>query len=126
MNDSYHYEVHGITFDVDRVRSERHELVGEINVKYANDQDKTINGYLNVSYFNFSSLRARQDRARHLANRSISNGAVDWFGFLEDLCQKVHQAEREGNPAVDLRTLPRPERDDELKIDGLGFPRRHA
>jgi len=65
-----------------------------------------------------------QDRARLLRERAQTNGTVDWFGLLEGLCQRVHQAEREGNPAIDLRTVARTERDD-INIEGFVFPRRH-
>jgi hypothetical protein len=44
--------------------------------------------------------------------------------LLEDFSQRVFDAERTGDPAVDPRTLPRPVLD-EITIEGLVFPRRH-
>src|SRR5262249_39862884 len=37
---------------------------------------------------------------------------------------RARQAERQGSPAMDLRTVARPERDD-IDIEGFVFPRRH-
>jgi hypothetical protein len=50
---------------------------------------------------------------------------IDWAGYLEELCQRVLAAERNGQPAVDLRTLQRPGPDDTIKIDAFTLPRRH-
>src|SRR5262249_41538434 len=82
-------------------------------------------GMLSSADLNFSSLRARQDRAKFLKDRANTNGAVDWFALVEEFCQNVFEAERTGDPAVDLRMLPRPERGDDIRIEGLVFPRRH-
>ena len=49
----------------------------------------------------------------------------DWLGMLEELCQQVLAAERHGQPAVDLRTIPMPLADDSLFVEGLRLPRRH-
>ncbi len=48
---------------------------------------------------------------------------IDWLSLIEEYVQRVIAAERTGDPAVDLRTLERPQLD-ELRIDGLVFPRR--
>jgi hypothetical protein len=50
---------------------------------------------------------------------------IDWTGYLEEFCQRVLAAERAGEPAVNLRELPRPEPDDDILVEGLRFPRRH-
>ena len=113
----------GIRFQVDRLRRDRQELIGELTVKMATD--RAVNGCLITGDFNFSSVRARQDRAKLLQQRANTNGSVDWFKLLEEFCQRVFQAEREGDPAIDLRTFPKPAADDELAIDGLALPRRH-
>ena len=127
MSDRYELELPalGITFEADRLRRERHELHGELTVRCAMPGAKTVNGVLNVGDFNFSSVRARQDRARLLEKRAGTNGDLDWFGLLEDLCQRVFEAERTGDPAVDLRELPRPEPGDEIRVEGIPLPRRH-
>lgn len=117
---------YGITFEADRLRRDRQELIGELLVKCERPNAQSVNGYLSVGDFNFSSVRARQDRAKLLAQRARSNGDVDWFGLLEEFCHGVFNAEREGDPAVDLRTLPQPKAGDDIRVDGLVFPRRHA
>ena len=125
--DRYQLEVpaFGIHFEADRLRREHHELFGELTVRCALPGARVINGCLNTAEFNFSSVRARQDRAKLLKERANTNGEPDWFGLLEEFCQRVFAAEREGQPAIDLREMPRPQRDDEIKISGLVFPSRH-
>ena len=54
----------GIVFDLDRVRRERNELVGELSVSCGLPGSQTVgaNESLAIADFNLSSLRARQDR----------------------------------------------------------------
>src|SRR5215831_20233046 len=127
MSDYYKFEAPGcgVTFEADRLRRDHQELVGELTVRCTLPGVRSINGCLSTGDFNFSSVRARQDRAKLLRDRAQTNGDVDWFGLLEEFCQKVFESERDGEPVVDLRTMPRPERADDLEIEGLVFPRRH-
>jgi hypothetical protein len=115
----------GITLEADRLRRDRNELIGELTVRCTLPGAITVNGCLSVADFNFSSARARQDRAKLLKERAKTNGSVDWVGLLEEFCQQVFTEERQGPAAVDLRTLARPTRDDEIRVAGLVFPRRH-
>jgi hypothetical protein len=69
-------------------------------------------------------MRARTDRAKWLAIRA-NTGGLDWTGLLEDFSQRVLQADRGGQPAVDLRDVPRPRPDDTITVDGFKLPRRH-
>jgi hypothetical protein len=112
-------------FIVDRLRRDRSELHGELTVRCSLPGAKTVNGCLLSGDLNFSSIRARQDRARLLQKRANTPDELDWFGLLEEFAQGVFEAERTGDPAVDLRELPRPERGDEIVLEGLSFPRRH-
>jgi hypothetical protein len=127
MSECYKFSIPAwdITFEADRLRREKHELIGELTVRCGLPGAQVINGCLSTADFNFSSLRARQDRARHLGDRAKTNGKLDWFGFLEDFCQRVFSAERNGAPACDLRELQRPERGDDISVEGLTFPKRH-
>lgn len=127
MSDGYRWEVNsvGVVFEVDRLRRERHELIGELGVKCSLPGANVVNGYLLTGDFNFSSVQARSTRAKLLAERARSNGKIDWMSLLEEFCQNVLGGEREGSPSVDLRTLPRPVRDDDFYVEGLAFPRRH-
>ncbi|HYI96511.1 MAG TPA: hypothetical protein VEX68_23415, partial [Bryobacteraceae bacterium] len=86
---------------------------------------RTFDGILTVADFNLSSARARQERAKLIAERSQSNGEVDWAGLLEEFCQRVLAADRNGRPAMDLRDMPLPDANDTLTVDGLSFNRRH-
>lgn len=127
MSDYYRFELPAIatTFEVDHMRRERHELIGELTVRCSLPGAKTTNGCLSVADFNFSALRSRKERAAFLADRARTNGKVDWFAYLEDFCQQVFQEERNGIPAMDLREMPRPQRGDEINIGGFQFPKRH-
>jgi len=58
--------------------------------------------------------------------RAGTNTGVDVFALLERFKNHVFKSEREGAPAVDLRTFSRPTADDELLVEGLCLPRRHS
>jgi len=120
---------YGIRFEVDRLRRERYELVGELTVYCHLPGARIVNGSTDVllrADFNFSSVRARQERAKLLATRARSSEDIDWYGLIEEFSMHVFQEDRNGEASVDLRTLPRPERGDEIRVSGLQFPRRHA
>jgi len=113
-----------ITIEVDRLRRERHELFGELSVLSSLPGASTVGGAISIADFNLSSARGRQDRARLLAQRSHTE-TLDWVGAIEEFCQRVLAADRDGQPAVDLRTLRRPAADDGMEIEGLSLLRRH-
>jgi hypothetical protein len=115
----------GIKFQVDRLRRERQELIGELAVRCSMPGTRAVNGILNIADFNFSSAPARQTRAKLLKERANTNSDMDWFGLLEEFCQKVFDAEREGQQWVNLRDVPRPPADDAIKVGGFALPRRH-
>lgn len=116
----------GILLELDRLRRERGELVGELSVRCELPGARTVNGgSLSIADLNLSSARARLDRAKLLQTRSNLND-FDWPGFVEDFCQRVLFADRNGQPAVDLRELPRPSgEDDAFSVLGLTLPRQH-
>ena len=115
----------GITLEVDRLRRERGELIGELSVRCDIPGVRTVDGILTAGDLNLSSVRARADRAKLCAERSRTNGSVDWVGLIEELCQRVLIADRAGRPAVDLREFPAASADDKLKLDGWEVPRAH-
>ena len=120
-----HLPAFGITVEVDRLRRERQELVGELAVYSQLPGTRTTNGgALSIADFNFSSARARQERAKLLAQRTQAD-SLDWIGVLEDFCQRVLAADRAGGPAIDLRAVPRLTADDALEVEGLSLLRRH-
>lgn len=114
----------GIAFEIDRLRRDHHELMGELSVRCDLPGARTVDGTLSIADFNLSSARARTERAKLLAERANTRD-LDWSALLEEFCQRVLHADRNGQPAVDLRTLPRPEANDNVSVEGFSFPRRH-
>lgn len=114
----------GVSFEVDRLRRERHELIGELGVRCDLPGSRTFDGSLSIADFNLSSARARSERARLLCERADTHD-LDWIGLVEEFCQRVLQADRDGLPAVDLRTLSKPIAEDDLCVAGVKLLRRH-
>jgi hypothetical protein len=114
-----------ISFDVDRLRREHHELVGELCVRCDLPGTRSVNGTLTIADFNLSSARARSERAKLLTERA-NTPDLDWHGLVEEFCQRVLEADRSGQPALDLRDLPRPDsQTDDIRVEGFVLPRRH-
>lgn len=112
-----------ITFEIDRLRRERHELIGELAVRCELPGARSVGGVISAANMNLSSLPARQARAKFLAQRS--QASLDWVGLIEEFAQVVLTAERTGDPGVDLRTLPERAPDSTLQICGLSLPQDH-
>ncbi len=115
----------GLEVVVDRLRRRSGELHGELSVRSSLPGARTFEGVVSVASINLSSTRARQERAKYLANRTRDD-ETDWVGLLEEFSQRVLGAERAGQPAVLLRDIPRPKPDDVLHVDGFPLPRRHG
>jgi hypothetical protein len=113
-----------VSIEADRLRRESNELIGELIVRCALPGVPTYNGAVSIADFNMSSARARSERARLLETQSKSKD-INWHSYLEEFCQRVLDAERVGQPAIDLRGRERPGPDDSIFSDGLKFPRRH-
>jgi hypothetical protein len=117
----------GIELEVDRLRRERSELIGELAARcgLAGAQTVTETGTLSIADFNFSSARARVDRAKLLASRAREKG-IDWENIIEDFAQRVFVAERQGSPAIDLRTISISAQDSAVHtIHGIILPKHH-
>ena len=125
MNHGLKFPDIGATFEVERLRRDRNELIGELTVRCLLPGASVVNGILSTGDFNFSSVRARQDRAKLLAVRAHTNGDVDWFAMLEEFCQGVFVRERTGDPSCDIWSLPLPEKVDDFAVDGIALPRKH-
>src|SRR5262249_6261790 len=97
----------GVSFEIDRLRRERNELIGELCVRCALPGAHTFDGTLSTADFNISSARSRTERAKFLEARSRASDLV-WVDLIEEFCQRVLTAERAGQPAIDLRDLERP------------------
>ena len=104
----------------------RHEVTVAQYAAFVEDSAgaRAVNGNsLSLADFNLSSARARTERARHLGKLADAV-EIDWDRLLEEFCQRVLMAEREGRPAVLLREFPRPV-DDHLDVEGIRLHRRH-
>lgn len=112
------------TFDIDRLRRESGALVGELVVRCNLPGVSAYDGVLSAGDINLSSVRARADRGKYLSTRARVD-EIDFAGLLEELAQRVIAAEREGDPLVVLRDLPRPKPDEVRLIDGLPLLARH-
>ena len=113
-----------LELDVDRLRREKHTLVGELAVRCGLAGARTVNGdSLSVADFNLSSARARTERARQL-DKLTATPELDWERILEEFCQRVLTAERAGQPATSLRDFPRPV-DAPLDVETVRLFRRH-
>ena len=114
----------GVEFDVDRLRRERQQLIGELTVRCTLPGASTFNSVLSIADFNLSSDRERYFRVRTCATKAKTED-IDWAALLEELCQRVLAAERKGQPAVLLRDVSRPSTADQLDIEGLTLQDRH-
>lgn len=114
----------GVTLELDFLRREGHQLKGELLVRCELPGALTFDGILSVGDFNVSSSRVREGHAKYLQARSKAKD-VDWTGLLEEFCQRVLAAERNGSPAVLLADLPRPNPDEALDVMGLRLLDRH-
>jgi len=114
----------GITFEVDRLARRSKELWGELRVTvngHFSDAKTNDGGVLSMGDLNFSSVQARETRAKLLTIRSRSEH-LDWHGFLEDFVLRVIDAERKGKPAVVLADVTLPEGEDNDAWDVAGLP----
>jgi len=118
-------ELHGVELDADRLWRDRHELCGELSVYCGIQGAKTIDGCLSRGNFNFSSTQARDRHAGLLRGRARTGDALDWHGLLEELCIRIGNAEREGQPIRRLREYERPTTDDVYDVAGLTILKRH-
>jgi hypothetical protein len=112
------------TLEVDRLRRERHQLIGELYVACDIAGAKQIDGCLHLADFNLSSALARTQRAKILADRSQAED-LDWGSFVEELCQRVILRERDGSPARLLTSFEPSGADGEYNVDGWRLLRDH-
>lgn len=114
----------GVTFDLDRIRRDRHEFWGELIVKCDLKGAKTLDGILSASDFNLSGQTSRTTRAKYLAERAQAD-EIDWIGLLEEFCQRVIVFDRDGADAPALKDIPVPITGDDWTVDGLTLLQKH-
>src|SRR5262245_5393057 len=75
----------GITFEIDRLRREREELIGQFSVNCDLPGARSFDGAgtLSIGDLNLSSVRARSERAKLLEVRAGTKD-LDWYGMVED------------------------------------------
>lgn len=115
-----------MTLEVTRLRRERQNLVGELTVYCGLPGARAVDGIISAGDFNFSSVEMRWRRAKILDTNACTRGAIDWSTVLEELCLRIIQADRAGQPAV-MMGKPKPEyrRDLMYNIDGLMLLQKH-
>jgi hypothetical protein len=110
---------HELEYTVDRLRWDRHESFGQLAVACGLAGARTVDGSVSFGTFNFSSTRARRERAKEIRERVRAN--VDIVAQLDEVCRLVLTAAREGDPAIMLRDVRRPPPDDEYEVEGFAF-----
>jgi len=103
-----------------RKRSELEELSVSCDLPGARP-DRLRN--LKVADFNLSSARAQSERAKLPSGRAKAYD-LDWPGLVEEFCRRILRADRNGQPAVDVREFTRPTADDDIEVGGFYLPRR--
>lgn len=118
-------EQFSVTLEVERLRRERHELVGELTVtcQLAGAHTVTPDGLIHLADFNLSSAQVRNTRAKLLRERSEAD--LDWGTFLEHLCLQVIRAERAGTPSKQLHQYARRTEHPDWDLLGWRLPRHH-
>jgi hypothetical protein len=114
--------------EVDRLRRESNELIGELCVRCSLPGVRSYEGALSIADMNLSSARARQDRARilgQMTNFGAKEDWINWLGHLEEFCQRVLLTDRKGDGCIDLRELDKPDSNDTIRLAGIELPRRH-
>lgn len=113
-------------FDVERLRRQRDELIGELTVTCEIAGARTIGDdkILSLADWNLSSADSRWRRAKHLAERSQAED-IDWGSLLEELAQRVIAAERRGSPAKPLTLYESKGAEHEFDVDGWRILKDH-
>lgn len=115
-----------IELRVERLHRERGgELMGELALLSALPGTRAVDGVAHVANFNLSSDRTRTERAKIFAER-LNVKELDVPMLLEEFCQRVIAAERQGVPAVLMREIPPLAADAEIEVDrGVRLLRQH-
>lgn len=114
----------GIEIEVDYLRRSGGHLKGEVLVRTWFPGVREPGSILAIEDMNLSSTRTRSSFAKYIEGRSKLKD-FDWTQLVEDFCQHVLVADREGEPAVWLHSLDEPERDETWEVEGWPLLSRH-
>jgi hypothetical protein len=89
----------GIQMDVTRLRWERGELFGLLDVRCDIVGAKAVDGCISAGTFNLTSVSARTSRAKELITAALAP-EIDFRLYLEEICQRTIRAEQEGHPVI--------------------------
>lgn len=113
-----------ISFEFDRPHWERDSLMGQLCIRTSLSGARTFQGILIQSSFNCSAPGTRKQIAHRCLDLSTAP-QIDWDRLLEEFCIRILQAEAVGDPAVDLRTVPRASVLDSIDVHGIKILERH-
>lgn len=114
------------TFEIDRLLWRGHELSGELLVRSKLTGTHAIDDVLCITRINVSSSRARAGVAADIA-KAARAPEVPWEPIVSDFCHRILAAERTGEPATELRDIPRTtDAEREIRIFGFRLPVRHG
>lgn len=100
----------GVQFEIDHIHQSRGETSGELTVTCEiAGSDRTDDGDLLRAHFNVSSLATRKAWVKELAARANTNGEVNWANLLDNFCNRVIAAQKDGEPVVALTGVARRE-----------------
>jgi hypothetical protein len=112
--------------EIDLLRREDGNLIGELIARCHLPGNRGVDGLLSIADFNLSSARARSERAKLIAMRANTpSEQVDWPGIVEEFCQRVLLAERQGEPAIDLADVLARETDTSILVEEFPVLKHH-
>jgi hypothetical protein len=115
----------GVLVEIRRVRIERHQVFGEVNVicEWAGASTFQDTKSISCADLNLSSLPAISARAKHCAARAKSRPQdFDWLGALDDACRLVIEAERHSTAGIVLDDAPEDGPPRDFLVHGLAIP----
>lgn len=116
----------GTQFDLTRVHRKDTQTSGLLTVRVTFRGAHTVgDGIVSSAEFNCTSLVTRQQRAKHLADRTLAP-EIDWAGLLEEFCLRILEADDHQTLEERLDQIPlTDEPTNELTPAGLPLLKRH-
>jgi hypothetical protein len=112
-----------VCVEVRHLRRERHQLIGEMNVRCEWAGASVYNGSLSCADMNLSSQSAREGRGKYCAARAHSRPQdFDWPGVIDEACRRVIDAERNSGDWIVLDDAPTEGPPQDFLVHGLAIP----